>query len=314
MVGDSEERVKWFYVNEHDFYAHIDNPSVVLIENHKISVDFTSPNGSARLYMYGLETIPFRGVEVDETGDAYLFPNEGKVDLFNENYYPLIPGTYQIRVVVGDQVWFAPFTIRPKELTTGQLDLMREQLEEKLRGLALDFISRQFSKGQALGKSLPPKMLKHFLTITKHFPNVMAALSDLYTKVNFHTRNEYRIVRSDRANIVDEITIRNRLMHPEQKGLLKVPVRTIQYDLPENIWIKQIMKRLITILNEFEVSVEGYVAELLAEIDELRQYEFQPSTKLVLRHKAKVREELDSYIQLVSQMKIGFQLIKSAHW
>jgi hypothetical protein len=313
-VGDVEKPVESFYVSEQDFYAHIDEPSVVLIENLDITVDFTSTDDSARLYMYGLETIPFRGVEVDDTGEAYLYPNEGKVELFNQNYYPLIPGTYQIRVVVGDQIWYAPFTIRPKQLTTGQLDVMREQLEEKLRGLALDFISKQFSKGQALGKSLPPKLLMQFLTITKHYPNVMAALSDLYTKVNFHTRKEYRIVHSDRANVVDEVTIRNRLKHPEQKGILKVPVRTIHYDLPENIWIKQIMKRLITILDDFVVSVEEYAAELQAEIEKMRQFEFQQSTKMVLKHKAKVQEELDRYIELVNQMKIGFQLITSAHW
>lgn len=310
-----EKIVERFYDNEQDFYAHIDEPSVVLIEKINIAVNFRSKSGSARLYMYGLETIPFRGVEVDETGEAFLLPNEGKVDLFNQNYYPLIPGTYQIRVVVGDQIWYAPFTIRPKDLTTGQLDLMKVQLEEKLRGLALDFISKQFSKGQTLGKLLPPKMLRQFLTITNHFPSVMAAVSDLYTKANFQSRKEYRIVRSDRANVVDEVTIRNRLKHPDQEGFLKVPVRTIQYDLPENIWIKQILKRLVMILNNFVDSVERYVTVLQAEIEELRYYErFQESTKIVLTQKTKVREELGRYIELVNQMKIGFQLISSSHW
>src|SRR5690606_10551989 len=134
---------------------------------------------------------------------------------------------------------------------TEQLDLMRDQLEENIRGLALDLISKQFSKGQTIGKSLPPKLLMQFIIITKHFPNVMTSLSDLYTKPNFRTRKEYETVRSERANVVDEVTIRNRLKHPEQKGLLKVPVRTIHYDLPENVWMKQMLKRLITILNDF---------------------------------------------------------------
>ncbi|GIP39843.1 hypothetical protein J31TS4_31230 [Paenibacillus sp. J31TS4] len=314
QVGHTLETVEWFYEEEQDFYAHIEEPSVVLIENLEIVVNFTSSDDNARMYMYGLETIPFRGVEIDDKGEAYIFPNEGAVHLFNKNYYPLIPGTYQIRVEIGNQVWYAPYVIRPKQLSTLQLDLMKEQLEETIRGLALDFINKQIAKGQTLGKALPPRLLMQFMIISKHFSNVMTALSDLYTKVNFHTRKEYETVRSDRANVVDEVTIRNRLKHPELKGFLKVPVRTINYDLPENVWIKHIVKRLITVLNNFVVSVEQYAADLQEEINQLKQFEYQDSTKIVLKQKAKVYEELLEYVEMVQRMKIGFQLITSAHW
>ncbi|MFX3633232.1 MAG: DUF2357 domain-containing protein [Candidatus Pristimantibacillus sp.] len=314
QVGHTLETVHRFYDDEQGFYEHIDEPSVVLIENLEVTIDFTSSDEKVRLYMYGLETIPYRGVEFDEKGEAFLFPNEGIISLFNKNYYPLIPGTYQIRVESEDKVWYAPFAIQPKQLSTEQLNVMREQLEDVIRGLAFDFISKQFAKGQRLGKSLPPRLLMQFMIISKHFPNVMAALSDLYTKVNFRTRKEYDIVRSDRANVIDEVTVRHRLRHPEIKGFLKVPVRTIDYNLPENIWIKHIVRHLITVLNDFVLSVEQYATDLQDEIDQLRLFEFQDSTKIVLEQKSKVFNELQQYLEMVQRMKIGFQLITSAHW
>ncbi|WP_339818779.1 DUF2357 domain-containing protein [Paenibacillus sp. FSL R7-0216] len=313
-VGHKLETVHRFYYNEQGFYEHIEEPSVVLIENLEIAIEFTSSNEKARLYMYGLETIPYRGVEFDEKGEAFLFPNEGGISLFTKNYYPLIPGTYQIRIEIEDKVWYAPFTIQPKQLSNNQLDVMREQLEGVIRGLALDFISKQIGKGQKLGKSLPPRLLMQFMIISKHFPNVMAALSDLYTKVNFRMRKEYDVVRSDRANVIDEVTVRHRLKHPEVKGYLKVPVRTIDYNLPENIWIKHIIRHLIKVLNDFVLSVEHYSANLQDEIDQLQPFEFQDSTKIVLEQKSKVFHELQNYLEVVQRMKIGFQLITSAHW
>ncbi|MEK3783554.1 DUF2357 domain-containing protein [Paenibacillus sp. FSL R5-0810] len=303
-----------FYDDEQGFYEHIDEPSLVLVENIEITINFTSNDENARLYMYGLETIPYRGVELDEKGEAFIFPNDGNIPLFNKNYYPLIPGTYQIRVESEEMVWYAPFAIKPKQLSTEQLTLMREQLEDVVRGLALDFISKQFAKGQKLGKSLPPRLLMQFMIISKHFPNVMGALSDLYTKVNFRTRKVYEIARADRANVVDEVTVRHQLKHPEIKGFLKVPVRAIDYDMPENIWIKQIVRHLITVLNDFVISVEHYAVDLLDEINQLRPFEFQDSTRIVLEQKSKVYNELQNYLEMVQRMKIGFQLITSAHW
>ncbi|GFN32954.1 DUF2357 domain-containing protein [Paenibacillus xylaniclasticus] len=314
QVGNTHHSVRRFYDNEHGFYEHIDDPSVVLVENLKITIDFKSSDDNARLYMYGLETIPYRGVEFDERGEAFLFPNEGSISLFDESYYPLIPGTYQIRVESEDKVWYAPFAIQPKQISTHQLNIMRDQLEDVIRGLAFDFIGKQFAKGQQLGKSLPPRLLMQFMIISNHFPNVMAALSDLYTKVNFRTRKEYDIVRSDRANVVDEETVRHRLKHPEMKGFLKVPVRTIDYNLPENIWIKHIVRQLILVLNDFVLSVEQHASALQGEIEQLQKFDYQASTKIVLEQKSKVLDELQQYLDMVQRMKIGFQLITSAHW
>lgn len=314
QVGYKLEKVERFYENEQDFYRHIEDPSVILVENVELHVQFRSSDENARLYMYGLETIPYRGVELDDKGEAYIFPNEGEISLFSKNYYPLIPGTYQIRVETEEKTYFAPFIIRPKQISAEQLDIMKEQLEETIRGLSLDFISKRYTNGEKFGKSLPPKLLMQFMIITKHFSNVMTALSDLYTKVNFRTRKEYKLARSDRANVVDEVTVRHRLRHPELKEFLKVPVRAIDYNLLENIWIKHIIKRLISILNDFVVSVEYYAAELKEELEQLTPFMYQESTQNVYKEKSKVYGELNHYVDRVQRMKIGFQHITSAHW
>ncbi|MBG9794043.1 hypothetical protein ABD76_16640 [Paenibacillus dendritiformis] len=304
-----------FYENEKQFFEQIDHPSVDLMENQDIKIRFIADNDHARLYMYGLDMIPSSEVKMDEQGEAYIQPGHEMITLFTKDYYPLIPGgTYQIRVVADNRTWFAPFAILPKQLTFEQLDIMKQQLEEAIRGLAFDFISKRYSQGGQIGKAMPPKLLMQFMIINKHFTEVMAALSDLYSKINFKMSKEYQIVRSDEAKVIDGVTIRHQLKHPELKGHLKAPIRTITYKLPENVWLKRMIRHLISILNEFMSSVEKYEKQLIEEIEQLQLFEQQQSTRNVLREKQKVHRELLKYVDIVQRMKIGFQYIKSAPW
>lgn len=314
IVAGEQVRVDRFYQSEEDFYAHIEEPSVTLAEQVSMELLFASAHEEARLYMYGLETIPYDGVKTDEEGQPYLSPHPTPLPFFQPEYYPLIPGTYQIRVAIGERTWLAPLLILPKQLSFRQLELMREELEQVLRGLSLDIIGNRLSRGDHLGKALPPQLFRQFLTISSHFDRVMAAISDLYTRVNFRTRTDYQLVPADRAKVVDGITVRHQLKHPELKGYLMAPVKTVDYNLPENIWMKRMIQRLIAVLNQFVGSVEAHARHLEEEIQELSRFSFQESTRNLLAEKEKAYQELLRYIEMVQRMKVGFQMIVSAPW
>lgn len=310
-------RVKSFCESEEEFYSQIDQSSFELKENIVTKIEFTCTDNNARLYMYGLESIPSgaNGINVDHLGEAYLSANEGELLLFESEHYPLIPhGRYQLIVDISGRKWYAPFSVRPKQVSIDQLEIMKQQLESRIRGLAFELISRRMAKGDYNGKSLPPLLYMKFMIIKNHFDHVMTAISDLYAKANFRIQKEYRIVRTDKANLIDEITIRHQLKHPELQGFLKVPVRNVDYNLPENIWIKQIVQMLLSTLNDFVVALENHVELKKEEVSRLKPYLGQENTKKRLNKENETLTELMGIKSVVARMIIGFQLICSAHW
>ena len=53
------------------------------------------------------------------------------------------------------------------------------------------------------------------MVIEQRFPAIMAAINDLYRKVNFQIKKEYTLMPREKSSIVDGISIRYRVMHPE---------------------------------------------------------------------------------------------------
>ncbi|UFJ40744.1 DUF2357 domain-containing protein [Brevibacillus humidisoli] len=310
-----EREVTRFYPSEEAFYENIDKPSLSLIEHMSISIRFESDDPTARLYMYGLDTVEGKMVEEDENFEAYLSPSSEELSLFTHDSYPLIPGVYQIRVHVGEQIYYAPFVIHAKGITNEQLTIMRQELEETIRGLALDLIRKRFAQGMRLQNMIPPELLYQFMVLKKHYEPVMAALNDLYTRINFRNRKEYKLDREDRAGETDDVTIRHMMRYPGKPGYRMVPYRRMDYDLPENRWVKQMIRDLIVRINEFEQSIEHYRSFVAEEISGLQPFAaYQDSTRNTIQEKQKVLELLDDFEEFVRKVRASLNLMTTAHW
>ncbi|HEU4964143.1 MAG TPA: DUF2357 domain-containing protein [Bacilli bacterium] len=291
-----------------------------IVENLNLEVLFDSEDEDARFYMDGLELLTERmGVEIDDLRQPYLMPETVPYELFRNNadeFYPLIPGYYRIRVAAGGEEYFSLVQVVPKQLTKTQWEIMRDELEEELTGLAQDLIRKNLGVGDAFLHFLPPEQLFRFLVIKKRFASVMAALSDLVTKVNYRIRKDYKVTPIDRAKGVDEVSVRYRLTHPEDQELLKTPVRVVDYDLPENRWIKRMVHVLSRYLEEIEASVLTYRGSVERELAEIAPFYAgrREEDAAVLREKKRVSRDLYEYSEMARKMKNSLQFIKLAPW
>jgi hypothetical protein len=312
QMGPQSFTVEDFYSEEEILIDQELESAVVLQENVKLKVIFRSSYSAARLYMNALETLVSQGIRIDETEDAYLSPNFGAIDLFAEDYNPLVPGYYYLRVVIGEETWYAPYMVKPKLLSEEQLEVMREQLERKESGLSTEAIVRSHlpTRAQTMPQS---RMLSQFMMITSQFPKIMAALSDLYDRVNFRISKGYMQARPEEGHHVDERALRMRLQRPEQRTVM-VPTRNLDYNLPENIWIKHMVGRLIHFLNDFLDTFVDYAGEVREEMLELNVFDFKENMRHQLRHKNRLYQEMKTNARLVHRMKVSLQSIASAPW
>lgn len=310
--NDQEYKVELFYTHEDVFDELL---SFELKENKFVSILFSSTDKNARLYMYGLESLYDERLETDENGDVYLNPSTTPIPLYTKDYYPLIPGKYLAKLISGETTYYLPFAVRPKQVTDDQLELMKRDLEDVMTGLAIDFVKKVYSAADNTTKAIPPQLLRQFMMIKKHYPTVMAALADIYKKANYRINKEYRWTRENRARKIDHVTLRTLQTKSFHEGQLKTPYNAIVYDLPENRWVKFIVRNVLVLLDQFEASLITYEGRLFRELKELSQYsEIQESTRREKVEKEKVSSLLDDYRQLVHRMKIGFQMIVNAPW
>ncbi|RED59157.1 DUF2357 domain-containing protein [Cohnella phaseoli] len=288
--------------------------SFELTENIPVSIIFQSEDKNARFYMYGLESLSDERIETDENGDIYLKPSSTPVVLYTKDYYPLIPGVYLAKVFVEGKTYFNPFVIRPKQVTEDQLEVIKRDLEGLMRGLAIDFVKKVYSPADSQIKALPPQLLRQFMIIKKHYPTVMAALMDIYQKANYRIRKGYQWTKENRSKKIDHVTLRTQQTKSLHDGDLFTPYSAIDYDLPENRWVKFIVRNVMALLDQFEEAMNFYKDRLIQEIVELERYQFQESTRRELEEKERVSSFLEEYRLLVHRMKIGFHMIVHAPW
>ncbi|HEY2494853.1 MAG TPA: DUF2357 domain-containing protein [Paenibacillus sp.] len=306
-----QDNVEIFYTRE-DVLEEV--MSFELMENKLLSILFQANDKNARLYMYGLESLSDEKLEIDENGDVYLKPSVTPIALYAKDYYPLIPGTYLAKVITGGSIYYLPFNVRPKQVTKDQLELMKRDLEYTLRGLAIDFVKNVYSAADNQNKALPPQLLRQFMTIKRHFPSVMAALTDIYKKANYRIKKEYRWTRENRARRIDHVTVRTIQTKSFHEGQLRTPFNTVDYDLPENRWVKFIIRNVLVLLEQFGDSLIFYQNRVIHELEELQRFQYQESTRREIVEKKRVSLLLEDYWQFVHRIKSGFLMVVHAPW
>ena len=135
--------VDQFFEDELDFYEKREEVFIELKENIDLSLSFKSDQSNSRLYMDGIEALPVRYLEMDpRDGEVYLLPSFKEYELFSNSldYFPLIPGYYRLVIQQGEKRYFSWIKIIPKQMRKTQWEIMTEELEKELSGLAQDII------------------------------------------------------------------------------------------------------------------------------------------------------------------------------
>jgi hypothetical protein len=305
-----------FYTSKDDLYKYGKNSPIEIPENVPLELSFFSEDLSARFYMDGLDTLPDRLLEEDkEGGEVFLISSLAPVVIYEmngTNNYPYIPGIYQIKVNVNGTLFFTWIKIIPKQMSEDQWEFMKDEVENELQGLAQDFVQKSYGLISQNSSQLSPVILRQFMIIEHRFPAIMAAITDLYRKLNYSIKKEYHFVPKEKLRVIDELTIRHRVQHPESEHLIKTPSKITNYDLPENRFVKRIVKSIVSKLSQFIVSVEAYQEQLSFELEELHLANFSQNQNV--NQKTKIIEALQQYLEKAAKMRGAFNLIKTAPW
>lgn len=296
--------------------ANNDVDMLSIEENRDIDIIFNCIDINARFYMDGLDVLPENIVEEDEVGNIYLRPSNYSIPLVkvSDGFYPLIPGKYRIKVCIYDETYYSIIRVKNKLISEEEADLIKNDLESEINGLAFELIRRNLSWGEAfIVKDLPIELVKFFI-IKKRFSSIMSALMDLRTRPNYKIISEYKIVSEEKVRFIDETTIKNYLRNSIKEGFMKVPNKKVEYNLPENKWIKKIIKYIKNFLDEFIVSINKLIEIKQLRVEEKKVFSFKNSVKIELKEEVKNLNYLIDLYKTASKMKNSINILRNTEW
>jgi len=294
-----------FVAHEEELLSIQSFSPICLKENKSFSLLFQSTDANARFFMDGLDILPEGIVRETKTGEVYLPCSNEPYHLFT-NDFPLIPGYYRIKITANGCDFFSLIRIVPKQVTLEQWEAMRDELENALTGLAREILPQSGGNYE---------QWQPFLILKKRFSSIKATLHDLFTKINYQIEKHYHMVPEERTKKIDEQTIRYHLQHPEITNFLKTPIHSVNYDLPENRWVKKIVLDFIKILSEFNTIVQNQKLKLLNEINSLKAYAlFQNNTQLLIKEKENVYKMISEDQETAEKMIKSLKMMVSADW
>jgi len=284
-----------------------DDPMVELTENQPLRLHFLTSDKDARLYMDGFEAVPEQKLAEDAAGRPCVPP--GKINLFTPETYSWIPGLYRLEVSTAGVRYFALVQVLPKELSLSEWVAMRDELEAELRGLALDLSSWQLGLGSRLIDAVSPQLLRRFLLVRRHFPRVMAALADLATNINQRVRREEICLPPNQPG-----KLPSSRSHQPRAGRQTALVTQIDYDLPENRWVKYIIVQTEWHLGRFLAAAQALLASLEAQLSLQADYSFQPGTRRRLQEGEALTRSVQEQTLTAQKMLLGLQLLRRSGW
>ena len=285
-------------------------------EYENIQLEFTSSNENDQLYYDGIDLLPDEKCQTDSKGNLYLKPlKDGeKYIIFKHSpdYYAMRRGKFSIRLTHGQKIYYQYFEVCPQNVNDEEWIIMQKELEEEIQGLSSDIIRKNIAIGDNEKEVAPSKELYKFFVIKKHFNNILAALIDIKDRPNYKVEKDYRLEPLYHATYIDNITVKDYLMKGTGEEKYLVPKRVYNYDLPENRWLKKIIKIYERELCLFQKSTLKYIGCVENEIKDLEKY--CDRNIATINAKKNVIAELKKYLEAVRTILSISELIKSQEW
>ena len=286
-----------------------------LRENVNLELSFRCEDAGARCYMDGFDGLMDGRLIMDHENEENYLGCNGQVTLYkhstSDNYYPYIPGLYSLRVETSDgRTFYTLVKVISNRLFGDQLERMRTEVEEKLKGAALEVIRKQHSPKSLEALRINPVLFRQYQVLQHYFADIYAIVSDLAQKVRSSVAKEYQMESADKPAHVDVVSIQHRLKRPDTMNLVKSVQKRINYDLPENQMLKAILEKWIRLLQEFVETMDRTIKGLT--VKNSKDYSF--SISLPLERKRRLVEELKEYRGKAMRMNGALSLVKTSHW
>ena len=193
-----------FYIGRQEIPRAVTKYSVIeVFERENLYVSYSANQEDAYLYIDGLEGNDSLNLHLDEEGIPCLKPGTVRFPLYSDvnEDYPLIPADYLVFVKqIGEinDLFEATLRVRPNNITEDQLDVMRNELNEMVQGLAYD--RTRMSHGVKLyGERglLPPLVLAEFVILKHMVRELGITLENLTRCPDQYLMRRYREVKAN---------------------------------------------------------------------------------------------------------------------
>lgn len=287
------------------------NPEITgasIQENDEIDLYFNSTDPDARLYLDALECCPLTSrILVDEEGLVYCTPADDMIKIYrnNHHYDALRVDTLQMSVRCNSKSYISFLQVTPKQMSSQEWSIMRDDLEQEIRGLAQDIVRRNIGSGSEVQGVLPPDDLYAFLIINKNAQALMSALLDIKDRPKYKLEKHYEEAEESRNREIDKETVRHYLRRGTPNNKLRVPRRDTIYDIPENRLLKKIVKT-------YDEKLARFIAIIKATLDyRLQRLSKYPEQSM---YDTKYIEGLKRYLETAEKLKKITNIIKNAEW
>lgn len=268
--------------------------------------------------MDGLDMLPESEVEEDNLGDVYLPSSPTEKVLFtngNQNgytYYPLIPGFYQVKVIIEGNCYYTLLRVKPKQVNEEQWETMRQEIEETLHGLAQDLVRKNLNLNSEEDMPIPITYMRQWLLLRKEKSRLLNAIEEIQKAPRYNIIKHHEIVPNALAKSIGEETIKFRSLHPEKKDVIKEAKSVISYCLPENRWILHIVQFLASTTQTLFQFLLTYEDVLLRELKELHRWGKKAEGRI--RIKEKVLNQIQEMKKDANQFRNAWNRLLQVQW
>lgn len=254
-----------------DDVAEADIDETYLTEYHTCTLEFASrvPEipSDARLYLDGLDALVDPGLQTDDDRTYITCGTKITIQKWDDTDFPWIPGNYRVEVVWDGRSYYTVLQVRPKDLSQSQLQLMRDELERYVVGLTLDLFRRNQGIGRSeLASRLPARFYQYQL-LEKDFALIDGILQDIVRRPKHEAQRTYAVRLSAKSPRRDAKSYqwmhspagyaRNHGRSGHDSRFVLAPIGVVNYDLPENRWVKRIAQSLIEMMDEISAAIES---------------------------------------------------------
>lgn len=278
-------------------------------ENDELEIYFNSIDDNARLYLEALDIIPMDDGSIceDENGHIYRRISDENFVLYkcNAGYDALRVDVFKITIYCNGEWYYGTFQILPKPISLSEWKIMRDDLENEIKGLAQDIVRRNIGIGNTHNEKVPPKILYDFLIIKKYSQNVIMALMDIAENPRSEIVTSYQDILANKSDKYqfDKETIKRYLMKSATEPTFKIPIRTVSYDIQDNRLLKMIIM-------EYEGKLEKFI-ELLNDVE---RFSVSPNSGGTVQYKISWNESLAEFKASANKLKKLTAIIKSQEW
>lgn len=246
-----------------------------IFENAEWKLVFQAPmNG--KLYMDGLDLILDKRIMKKDDG-AYIVPSEEPYYIYNhkQNDSKYLPGIYRLKLVTESTIKYSWLKILPKFVTENSLEIMRQDVENTVKGLARSFCAN--TNGNLSNYS-------SFLTFDEI--QALSILNDSYKEFNL---NSYFLANSPRVKAgayyhwtknkkraLDNKSIMKMSMEKKKDSLYLKDYRAT-VDTSENRILKRILQEILQTTTNIKRSIgkiprEQLSSDMKNDFNKLQKY------------------------------------------